>query len=274
MANVETQTNEHPSRTPLAPDAQHGAFIVDEATDEVLRLHLDKFEGPFEVLLYLIKAQEIDIFDIPIATITEQYLRFLDVMRSENLDVAGEFLVMAATLIQIKSRMLLPDLPDDEDELFEEDPRLELVAKLIEYRRFRDVTRRLEQLEEERANWFARTVKPQLDHDDEPELIEVSLYDLIQAFKTYIRFFSEDIIHDVGARMYSVDDQIARIEDLLGQRESVAWSDLLRQCTHKIEVICCLLAVLELCRMGRIRAYQHRTFDEIRISGVPEDAKG
>ena len=249
--------------------------IVDEATDEVLRLHLDMFEGPFEVLLYLIKAQEIDIFDIPIVRVTDQYLRFLDLMREENLEVVGDFLVMAATLIQIKSKMILPDEVDEEEEDIEEDPRLELVEKLLEYRRYRDVAQRLQRLEEIRANWFARNVKPQVEQtDDDKEYIEVSLYDLTQALKGVLRFLTEGVPHTIEGERYSVDDKIAWIQDLLRGRKSVSWLDLFKECKSRAEMVCCFLAILELCRMGHVRTHQHRTFGDIRLFAIAESTLG
>ena len=141
-----------------------GPIDLDELPDDVLRLQLDQFEGPFEMLLYLIRVQEIDIFDIPIVRVTEQYLRFMDLMQGNNLDMAGEFLVMAATLIQIKSKMLLPiDVPaEEEEEIEEEDPRMELVEKLLEYRKFRDLAERLGEYQESRGDWFGRSVKPKI----------------------------------------------------------------------------------------------------------------
>jgi segregation and condensation protein A len=241
-----------------------------------LRLHLDRFEGPLEVLLYLIKSQEIDIFDIPILKITEQYLRFLDLMEEEDLEVTGDFLVMAATLIQIKSRMLLPaelDTEQDED-LDEEDPRLELVEKLLEYRRYREVSERLQRLEDARAEWYARNAKPTLepaDHEEE-ELLEVNLYDLIQAFRGYLRFFVEEAVHTVQGEGASVDEKIEHIEGRLAADGSVSWTDLLKECRSRMELICCFLAILELCRMGRLRAHQHRTFEDIRLFPVTESA--
>lgn len=244
-------------------------FIVDEATDEVLRLHLEKFEGPLEVLLYLIKSQEIDVFDIPIVTITEQYLRFIEVMAEENLEVAGDFLVMAATLIQIKSKMLLPpDVETTEDEEFEdEDPRLELVEKLLEYRRYRDVAERLQFLESERERLFARSTKPALDlpPEEEEEMLEVTLYDLINAFKGVLRYFVEDNFHTVQGEGASVDEKVEHIENWLARDGSVAWTELFKECRSRVELVCCFLAILELCRMGRLRAHQHSAFDEIRL---------
>jgi segregation and condensation protein A len=245
--------------------------IVDAATDEVLRLHLDRFEGPLELLLYLIKVQEIDIFDIPIVTITDQYLRFLDVMREENLDVTGEFLVLAATLIQIKSRMLLPADEDtgEEEEFDEEDPRAELVEKLLEYRKYQEVTQLLEDLEEARQQWFMRHAKPPAEAvavpEDEEEMLEVTLYDLTEAFRNVLRFFTDDLIHTVHEEGASVDEKIEHIESRIASEGSVAWTDLFRACRSRVELVCCFLAILELCRMGRIRAHQHRSFDDIRL---------
>ncbi|MEA3365197.1 MAG: segregation/condensation protein A [Candidatus Hydrogenedentes bacterium] len=246
------------------------SVIVDAATDEVLRLHLDMFEGPFEVLLYLIKVQEIDIFDIPIVTITEQYLRFLEMLREEDLDVTGEFLVMAATLIQIKSRMLLPpeSSPEEDEEDFEdEDPRVELVEKLIEYRRYRDVAQRLKFLENERARWFVREGSPEieLDADEEEEMLEATLFDLIEAFRGVIRFFSDGLFHTVQPEETSIDEKIEYIENLLEKEGSLAWTELLGQCRSRIELVCSFLAILELCRMGRLRAHQHGAFGDIRL---------
>ena len=270
MTQSEHSGQEAAAQSAEAPEAAEAApYIVDAATDEVMRLHLDKFEGPFEVLLYLIRAQEIDIFDIPVATITEQYLRFLDLMREENLDVAGDFLVMAATLIQIKARMLIPaDLEEEEEEFEEEDPRLELVEKLLEYRKFKDVAARLERLEEMRAQWFTRHAKPPAEATAAPEeddYIEVSLYDLVSAFKNVLRFITDDLFHGVAREHHSVDDKIAHIEETLGAAGSVAWTELFHQCRDRVEMVCCFLAILELCRMGRVRAHQHRIFEEIRL---------
>ncbi len=271
---VETVAGEMPRE--IKDDHEPG-LIMDEVTDEVLRLHLDQFQGPMDVLLYLIKAQEIDIFDIPIVKITEQYLRFLDMMREENMDVTGEFVVLAATLIQIKSRMLLPNDVDEEDEeeLEEGDPREELVAKLLEYRQYRDISKLLASLEEAREQWFSRTAQTVLeaDPDEEQELLEVTLYDLTEAFRNVLRFMTDDLVHMVSGENYSVDEKIEYIEQHLEKEGSLSWMELFRQCRCRVELVCCFLAILELCRMGRIRAHQHKIFDDIRLfPGTPEDA--
>lgn len=250
---------------------------ADDLSDDALRLQLEQFEGPFEVLLYLIRSQEIDIFDIPILKVTEQYLRFLDLLRTENLDIAGEFLVMAATLIQIKSRMLLPVETDTEDEdgVEEEDPRLELVEKLLEYRRFRDLAAAVGDLEQSRGDCFGRTVRPVFD--DEPEedgAIEVELYDLVKAVRAVLRFLADDLFHKVSLDEASVDDKIARIEDMLREKPGVSWTELCAECATRVELVCCLLAILELCRMRRIRVHQHAAFGDLRLFARPDDGPG
>jgi len=257
--------------TPRHPDD----YLLEGVDPDTLRLELDKFSGPFEVLLYLIKSQEIDIFDIPIVKITEQYLRFLELMEMENLDVAGEFLVMAATLIQIKSRMLLPaDVEEEEEELEEEDPRLELVEKLLEYRKYRDYAEALNACADANADCYTRAVKPVLgpDPDEEEESLDVSLYDLTKAVRAMLRFLREGDVHGVMLEGASVDEKIAYIQELLMQGQDVTWRHLHAFSRSRVELVCCLLAILELCRMGRVRAHQHRNFGDIRlIAREPEE---
>ena len=243
---------------------------ADALSAETLRLKLEEFEGPFEVLLYLIKEQEIDIFDIPIVQVTEQYLQFLDLLRIEQINIAGDFLVLAATLIQIKSRMILPIEidQDEEEEIEEEDPRLELVMKLLEYRKYRDLAALLGERQEQQADMFGRRVKPSYEpgeDGEEEELLEVSLYDLTRSVRVMLRFLMGEASHRVFLESASVDEKIARIEDLLEKAESVSWTELSRECTNSMENVCCLLAILELCRMYRIRAHQHGAFEEIRL---------
>ena len=251
----------------------------DALSAEALRLKLEEFEGPFEVLLYLIKEQEIDIFDIPIVQVTEQYLQFLDLLRIEQINVAGDFLVLAATLIQIKSRMILPIEidQDDEEEIEEEDPRLELVMKLLEYRKYRDLATLLGEREERQADMFGRRVKPSYepgdDDDEEEELLEVSLYDLTRSVRAMLRFLMGEASHRVFLESASVDEKIARIETLLEEAESVSWTELTSDCENPLEKVCCLLAILELCRMYRVRAHQHGAFGEIRLFARKGDVR-
>jgi len=267
-----TDNDDITRHTTAEPHLDSGGIAVetreepDAFSPEALRLKLDKFEGPFEVLLYLIRSQEIDIFDIPILKVTEQYLSFLDLMRDENLDIAGEFIVMAATLIQIKARMLLPvEADEDDEEIEEEDPRLELVEKLLEYRKFRDLARALGALQERASDWFGRRVKPMLEPSEEEEYLEVSLYDLVKAIRGMLRFLGQGPIHHVLVEGASVDEKIVYIAEALETRGSITWTELCRECRSRIELVCCLLAILELCRMDRVRAHQHHVYGDIRI---------
>ena len=244
------------------------AIVADELAEAMLRIELDQFEGPFEVLLYLIRAQEIDIFDIPIVKITEQYLNLIERMKDESIEIAGEFIVMAATLIQIKSRMILPVEvdEDDDEEIEEEDPRLELVEKLLEYRKFKDISEALDSRWDEASNWYPRNVKPRvMDTDDEDEELEVDLQDLILAIRGMLRFMGDEAIHEVITEGSSIDEKIDRIESILADKETLTWAELLAESRNKVEVVCCFLAILELCRMHRIRAHQHHPFEDIRL---------
>ena len=295
MSNEDTAPPESSAaeETPAAPDPPQeevkkadgeGPIIIegieDEIPDEVLRLELDKFEGPFEVLLYLIKSQEIDIFDIPILKVTEQYLRFLEMMEEENLDVAGDFLVMAATLIQIKSKMILPiDVEDDEDdeEIEEEDPRLELVEKLLEYRKYRDLAQALGACGDLAQDFFARSCKPKIEKDEseDTELLDITLYDLMKAIRAILRFVVDSPFHEVELEGASVDEKIAYIQEILLGKDSISWQDLKADNGSKIHLVCCLLAILELCRMRRVRCHQHGTYGEIRLfARDPKDDDG
>ena len=271
-AAVETldQSVIHHQEEPSPVEAQpQNDYIVDEATDAVLRLHLDEFEGPLEVLLYLIKAQEVDIFDIPILQITEQYLKFLDLMEEENLEIAGDYLVIAATLIQIKSKMLIPvEIDDEEDEFDEDDPRMELVEKLIAYRMYRDSAERLKLLEFERSNWFTRNARPsekELGPDPDAEYIDATLFDLSQAFKNVLKYLKNDQFHTVEEEESSVDEKVDYIQTILDMQESVEWEDLVNVCKGKVEIICTFLAILELCRMRIISLNQHASYGNIRL---------
>lgn len=268
-AHEDTVTQAQKDSTPTMTVVAEKEYIVDEATDAVLRLHLDEFEGPLEVLLYLIKSQEIDIFDIPILQITEQYLKFLELMEEENLIVAGDYLVIAATLIQIKSKMLIPiEADEDEEEIDEDDPRMELVDKLIAYRMYRDVSERLKTLEAERSDWFTRNAKPRVEDlgpDPDADYIDATLYDLSQAFKGVLGFLKEGKAHEVEEEEFSIDDKVDYIQTILEMQESVEWTDLVKVCGGRLEIICTFLAILELCRMRVISLNQHAIHGNIRV---------
>ena len=188
---------------------------------------LERFEGPLDLLLHLIKRDEIDIYDIPIARITQQYLAYLELMRALDLDVAGEFLVMAATLMRIKAKMLLP-APQAAEEEDEGDPREELVQRLIEYRQFKEAASTLRTREEERRQLFERGLLPSEDDAGPLPLAPASLFDLLDAFHRVVARLPEPAVYDVRSEVYDVEEKMAviaralEISFLSGAAESLA----------------------------------------------------
>lgn len=230
------------------------------------KVALDVFEGPLDLLLYLIRREEVDVCDIPILKITDQYLRYLDLMRMLDLDIASEFLVMAATLLQIKSRMLLP--PDErpvEETVEEEDPRMALVKQLLEYKRFKEAAGFLSDKELEQQAVFARYVdRTFLPEPSDSPLTEVSIFDLISAFSDVLKRVTgtpREITEDI----YTVTDKIASITALLEIRPVLKFSELFKDALVRTEVIATFLALLELIRLKKIQAHQPAPFEEIEI---------
>lgn len=229
-------------------------------TKDTIRLKLKQFEGPFEILMYLIKEQEIDIFDIPIVTITDQYLEVLDLMKEEHIEIAGDFLVMAATLIHIKSRMLLPPDVEEEEEVEEEDPRLELVERLLEYRKFKELGAMLGSLEEKNSHYLPRKFPVYLEPTVEEEWVEVTLADLIKAIQRVLRFLVEPPVQTIDLERYSVEQKIAEIWERLKQEQAISSKDLFENCETVIERVCVILATLELCRQNRVLIHQSHPY--------------
>ncbi|MBI4974342.1 MAG: segregation/condensation protein A [Candidatus Omnitrophica bacterium] len=230
------------------------------------KVKLEVFEGPLDLLLYLIKKEEIDIYDIPIAKITDQYLEYLEFMKLLDLNIAGEFLVMAATLMHIKSRMLLPpDQAAPEEE--EKDPRAELVKRLLEYKKFKEAAAELSHMESKQKHFFARI---SLDKDKVPvtsdDFFEASLFDLITAFTKVLKDIPKDIFHEVIKDEYTVSEKIHDILHLLVEKTAINFGDLFKVAKSKMEIITTFLAVLELIRLKEIVARQASPFSEIEIT--------
>src|SRR3989339_766468 len=216
------------------------------------------FEGPLDLLLHLIKENKVDIYDIPIAVITGQYLQYLEMMEELNLDVAGDFLVMAATLIHIKSRMLLP--VDEEAPGEEEDPRLELIQRLLEYQAFKDASLGLREKEEEWMNIFHR--EPVKDEEAEAEstepelyLFDVNLFDLLGAFKKILNTAPPEAVR-ITREALTVKDKISHIMEMLEHNDTVRFEDLFKEDRSRVQIVVTFVALLELIRLGLIRAYQ------------------
>ncbi|OIO38924.1 MAG: hypothetical protein AUJ71_01855 [Candidatus Omnitrophica bacterium CG1_02_49_16] len=229
------------------------------------KIRLDVFEGPLDLLLYLIKKEELDIYDIPITRITEQYLETLNLMELLDLDIAGEFLVMAATLMQIKSKMLLP--PDLSGELQEElDPRAELVRQLLEYKAFKEAAENLRGFEGTRSQMFTRFgVEPKLEDSDSP-FLEVSLFDLISAFQLVLKNLPKNDFHRVEKDEFTVAEKVHEIFHRLIKEPTIYFSHLFKSAKNKFEVITTFLAILELIRLKEVRIRQENHFAEIEIT--------
>jgi segregation and condensation protein A len=235
------------------------------------RFRLEIFEGPLDLLLHLIKKNEVDVHDIPIATITDQYLAYLDLFEQFHLDLAGEYLVMAATLMHIKSRMLLPPAEGDEEE--EEDPRADLVQQLEEYQRFRDAARQLGDRDVLDRDVFRRS--PQAPDDDAarelPPLRQLELADLVDALREVLKRLPEDAAHEIVGERIAIADRIPVILERL-RLGDVEFTTLLEGGSRR-EVISTFLALLELVRIRAVRALQSERFGPILLClAVPRDA--
>ena len=230
--------------------------------EDIIRIKTPAFEGPFDLLLHLIRENKIDIYDIPISLITSQYLEYIEIMKELNLEIAGDFLVMAATLIQIKSRMLLP--PDEEAPLEEqEDPRRDLVQRLLEYQRYKDAALDFRTKEDEWLKVFHR--EPLSDEDEgELYLFDLSLFDLLDAFRKILDKVPSEIV-SITKETLTVKNRMSMIMEIIEEHEAVRFEDLFEEGITRIYLIVTFLALLELIRLGLARAYQEREFGNIWV---------
>jgi len=219
------------------------------------KVQLELFEGPLDLLLHLIKKNEVSITDIPIAVITEQYLATLELMQSLNLDVAGEFIVMAATLMHIKSRMLLPPGDDEEDEEEGDDPREELMRQLLEYQRFKEAAEELERREILKRDVFARSPQPP-DESGTVGFEEVSLFDLLSALRRVLDRLPKEDVHEVILERISLREKMQGLLDELHQKGKVVFQLFFESASSRLEVVVTFLAMLELVRIRAIRVTQ------------------
>jgi len=247
-----------------------GQILFEE--NQTYKVRLEGFEGPLDLLLHLIRKNRFDIYDIPIAAILQEYLAVLGVMGELNLDVAGEFLLMAATLAHIKSKMLLP-VPEEPGDEEGPDPRAELVRRLVEYERIKEAARQLEALPLLGKDVFARTWRaPDLDALEQPDaLLEADLYDLLLAFQGLLRDAPEEFVHDVVRQRVSIQEAI---QEILEQLQSlppgvgVSFRDLFPPRPTRDRLVATFLALLELLRLRAVRVMQSVAFGEIRVHAV------
>ncbi len=236
------------------------------------KVTLDVFEGPLDLLLYLIRREEIDIYDIPIERVATQYMQFLDEARGLNLDIAGEFVVMAATLMVIKSRMLLPverrAANEDQSEEWV-DPRLDLVRQLIEYKKFKDAALRLENMEAVAANRFdyggGRPKFEKTRADALAAIAHLGLYDLLSAFQEVLARAAEVPRGELKGARFSVPEKMDYVLERVRIDKQVSFTELFAPDAPKGEIIVTFLALLELLRQHRLVIYQNAAFHEITI---------
>jgi len=227
------------------------------------RVELEIFEGPLDLLLYLIKQQEIDIYDIPISTITDQYLKHVQMMRDVNITVAGEYLVMAANLIYIKSKMLLPADPSTEGEEEEDDPRRELVDRLLEHERFKKAADLLHDKQVVEDSVWPRGEDE--FQEEEQETVSASVFDLVKSFHKMVERFKENIVVKIEHENVTVEGKIAELRRLLAVTRELMFSSFLETPISRLHLVVTFVALLEMARLSEIKLLQADVFEDIRI---------
>jgi segregation and condensation protein A len=239
--------------------------IVGARADEELKLVLGEFAGPMDLLLYLIKQEKVDIYDIPIARISDEYLRYLRLMEDLDITVAGDFLVLAATLIEIKSKLLLPRDPlaeADEDLL---DPREELVQRLLEHQKFKAAAQMLWSRAALEQAVFPRG---RLETDDQNPELSVGVFDLLAVFQKILARHQEEIALEIAREELSLAEMLERLRELVRTKRTVNLADFFTQARSRRELVVAFLSVLELVKAAEITLTQSATFGEILVSAA------
>lgn len=234
------------------------------------KVQFEIFEGPLDLLLYLVKKEEVDIYEVNLTKLATEFIAYVDLMREMDLDVAGEFLVMASTLMYIKSRELLPK---DQQAIVEgeeegEDPRWELIRQLVEYKKFKDAAGRLQEMEATQENVYRRTA-PKLDFEAPAQRMQVSIFDLVNAVNGILKRFATADTRDIFEDKWTVSEKIEIIATLLTERAAVKFSELFAAATSRTEVVVTFLAMLELIRLKQVVITQPEAFAEIEIAKAP-----
>jgi segregation and condensation protein A len=247
------------------------------------KVQFEVFEGPLDLLLYLIKKEEVDIYEINLTRLATQFIEYIDVMRLLDLEIAGEFLVMASTLMYIKSRELLPrDLqPETTGEDEEEDPRWELIRQLVAYKKFKDAAVQLQAREIEQENIFPRRpVRPQLDEPTPAGRKEASIFDLLNAVNEILKRVNQrEDLREIFEDKWSVSEKIELLVKLMAEKPVLRFAELFHEATSRSEVVCTFLALLELIRLKQLVCAQAEDFGQIEITraatalaAAPEEA--
>ncbi len=229
------------------------------------RVKLPVYEGPLDLLIHLININEIDIYNIPIAKITNEYLEYIDLMKELNLEVASEFILLAATLIYIKSKSLLPKPQEDLIEEDELDPQAELLELLLEHQKFKKTAEVLKQRSEVRRQVWTRTLKDWEDKIEEDKVTEVGLFDLLSALKKVLQQREKTQPLSLKRKEYTLEEKIMELTEILAEKKQLSFSSFFIKLKTKIEIILYFLALLELVRRGEIKIYQKKPLEEIII---------
>jgi segregation and condensation protein A len=237
------------------------------------KIKLPYFEGPLDLLLFFVKRDELNIYDIPIAKITKEFLEYIHLMQMLDLEVASEFIVMASTLMQIKAKMLLPK-PEVEGEEEEEDPRAELARRLAEYKKFKELAFEFSKMEDEAGKFFYRGYFKNDARDyfeeDEKFLKDVSLFDLLTAFKRALEGARETVYHEIETQNYKVEDEMENILNRLKFKRKFSFNEIIDSYVEKARIIVAFLALLELARLKKIRISQEEVFGELIIEDASQ----
>jgi segregation and condensation protein A len=234
------------------------------------KIKLQHFEGPLDLLLFFIKRDELDIYDIPISKITKDFIDYIKILEQLDLEVAGDFILMAATLMQIKVKMLLPkDLDESGDEI---DPRADLVKALLEYKRYKEMSEEFSYLESNMRNYQFRG-NYEFDEKEKPLDLDVllkniTLYDLIKAFKKAIIDKPAEPIHEIKKWNVTIDEQIEYITTKLGEKRQISFLELMKDMANKIRIVVTFIALLELVKAGRIGLRESNEFNDFIIYGL------
>lgn len=241
------------------------------AESSAYRVSLDRFEGPLDLLLYLIKQNDLDIVNIPIAFITEQYLNYIDSMETIDVDVAGEFIVVAAELMQIKSQMLLPQAPSLEEEAL--DPRADLVRRLLEYQLYKEAAGTLQERHQLERDVFVPLSPERVPKDVEPP-IDGNVYHLITAFQKILKRIPQDRYHEVRVDRISVNTRIMAIIDVLQTRKMMTLEQMIPANPTRFDVVVTFLALLEMGRLRMIQIHQAGYQEQIYVTAMMETLSG
>ena len=237
------------------------------------KIKLQDFEGPLDLLLFFIKRDELDIYDIPIAYITKEFMGYLRLMERLDLEVAGDFILMASTLMQIKVRMLLPKEVDEEGE--EIDPRADLVKALLEYKRYKETTDELSYMEanQRKANFRNYFKKDAVESPQELDslLKNITIYDLIKAFRKAMEEKPVEPVHQVKKWNVTIDQQIDYLTETIKRRKKLLFFELMQEMRNKIKIIVTFIAMLEMIKMGRLGLRESNSFNDFELYELEEE---